>query len=195
MFWHVSIHQSVCPHLGGEVPQLPESSQGVPLPGGYPPVRPGQGVYPCQGGTPPQVPSHWTWPGVPLLGEYPTLGTPPLNLAGGYPSWGGYPTSGGVLDTLWSVCLLRSRRRTFLFTSVIIGRSRGGARDTHPFFWARISSFSVFGKIGQIIGWRPLGSSGSVTCQSIDTVVKLSVESYTCSGGSFIVFYCMRFLR
>ena len=85
--------------------------------------------------------------------EYPTSGTPPSDLAGGYPllglthlryppcqTWmGGYPCQGvphlgypsppcwtwpggtllretdGVLDTPRSVCLLRSRWRTFLF--------------------------------------------------------------------------------
>ena len=53
------------------------------------------------------------------MGGYPTLGTPPLDLARGNPGGGGYSTSyritDGVLDTSRSVCLLRSRRRTFLF--------------------------------------------------------------------------------
>ena len=60
---------------------------------GTPPIRPGQGV-PCWGG--------------PHLGYLP----PPLSdLAGG-----GTPprVTDGVLDTPRSVCLLRSRRRTFL---------------------------------------------------------------------------------
>ena len=37
---------------------------------------------------------------------------------GGYPCQGGTPprVTDGVLDTPQSVCLLRSRRRTFLFT-------------------------------------------------------------------------------
>ena len=157
MFWHVSVHPTVCPHLGGVPDQVQE---GVPQPGpsggylcrGYPHL----GYPPCQtwlGGTPPQVPlvgpGQWggtpvgryptlgtlppcqTWPGVPVLGGthlryppsdlargYPTSGTPPPLVrpgwGGGVPLLGWYPTSGGVLDTPWSVCLLRSRRRTFL---------------------------------------------------------------------------------
>ena len=52
------------------------------------------------GGTPPWVPSHQTWPGVPLLGGFPTSGTPPgrawlgVPLLVGVPLLGGYPTSG-----------------------------------------------------------------------------------------------------
>ena len=67
-------------------------------------------------------------------GGYPTSGTPPVAPGWGVPRWGvpevgypahrtwpggGYPTSyritDGVLDTPRSVCLLRSRRKTFLF--------------------------------------------------------------------------------
>ena len=84
-----------------------------------PPVRPGRrgytdwgvphltylppsdlaGGYP-EGGIPPRVsPPHQTWPG------------------GGTPTRGGTPPqiTDGVLDTPRSVCLLRSRRMTFLF--------------------------------------------------------------------------------
>ena len=93
---------------------LSELAWGVPLPGvphlGYPPIRPGQGVphlgspssdlaggVPCQGGTPPWVTPSQTW-------------------LGGTPAGGGTPpqVTDGVLDTPRSVCLLRSRRRTFL---------------------------------------------------------------------------------
>ena len=73
---------------------------------GYPPQ--GTPTQPGQGG------------GTLLGGWYPGRGTPP----GRVPSWpgqdggvGGYPgrTTEGVLNTRWAVCLLRSRRRTFLF--------------------------------------------------------------------------------
>ena len=108
---------------------------GVPWPG--PGVYPSQvqlgGGYPC-GGVP-----HLGYPPLDLAGRLPHLAYPPSDLAGGYPdggtppqvhpphwTWpggtstgGGYPTSyritDGVLDTPRSVCLLRSRRRTFLF--------------------------------------------------------------------------------
>ena len=154
---HPSIHQSVCPHLGG-IPWpgpargYPSQVQlggtpcwgvrGYPLPGGtppwVPPIRPGWG-YPVGGypnrGYPTSGTPHQTWPGgVPQWG-YPDRGSPPQvppsDLAGGTPPWvpphqtwlGGYPDGGkgnppwitdGVLDMPRSVCLLRSRRRTFL---------------------------------------------------------------------------------
>ena len=68
MFWHVSVHPSVCPHLGGE-PWPGPDGRGVPLPRGHPtlgtPFRPGWRVphlgYPCQ-----------TW------GGYPAWGVPHL---------------------------------------------------------------------------------------------------------------------
>ena len=79
---------------------------------GYPPIGPGWGV---------------PWWG------YPTLGITPIGPGGGYPDGRGYPTLGAhllvgpglggyptsvVLDTPRSVCLLRSRRRTFSFLKV-----------------------------------------------------------------------------
>ena len=111
--------------------------------GGYPtlgtPIGPGSGE-PCQGGTPPQVPPSDLAVGYPCWGV-PNLGYPLSDLATparGTPSWvppiggvvphlryppqtwlgGRYPTSGGVLDTPQSVCLLRSRRRIFLLLNV-----------------------------------------------------------------------------
>ena len=96
---------------GGGTPA--RSRQGeVPQPG------PGRG-YPSQvkaGGTPPASQQGGTLVGgVPQWG---TLGTP-SQVSGGYPNGGGglYPTS-LVLDTPRSVCLLRSRRRTFLFYEI-----------------------------------------------------------------------------
>ena len=102
---------------GGYPPQIPPSD----LAGGYPwwgwvtppqvpPVRPGPGV-PCQG-----VP-HLRYPLSDLARVVPHLGYPPSDLVGWYPCWGGTPPQvrDGVLDTPRSVCLLRSRRRTFLF--------------------------------------------------------------------------------
>ena len=79
-----------------------------------PPIGPGGGGYPCWGvpllGVPHLGYPHQTWLGGTPVRGYPTPSNPPqLDLAGGY------PTSGGVLDTPRSVCLLRSRRRIFLF--------------------------------------------------------------------------------
>ena len=108
---------------------------------GVPPVRPGQG-YPTSGILSDLAGGYPTSDlaggyatselgGVPHLGYLPT----PLRPGRGYPCWG-YPTSGTphctwlggtpargtllrvtdrVLDTLRSVCFLRSRRRTFLW--------------------------------------------------------------------------------
>ena len=109
MFWHVSVHQSVCPHLGkypgeiqvGGTPARP--NLGYPCQRGYPNV----GV-PWPGGTPPEVPhlgyplsdlagGYLNWRGT-LMGGYPTSATPPVRLGWvGYPD-GGYPTS----DNRWS---------------------------------------------------------------------------------------------
>ena len=118
---------------GQGVPHQGYPCWGVPTLGT--PIRPGQG-YPCQG-----VP-HLRYPPIRPGWGYPTSGTPPLDQARGtpengvlhlgYPPWsdlaGGYPCQGGtppqiingVLDTPRSVCLLRSRRRTFLFLSNFI---------------------------------------------------------------------------
>ena len=101
-----SIHQSVCAHLGGGGTPARSSPGGYPLPGGGTPCqestppRVTSSVGPAGGGgTPPRIPPHHTWPG----------GTPCRG--------GGTPLreTDGVLDTPRSVCLLRSRRRTFLF--------------------------------------------------------------------------------
>ena len=71
---------------------------GVPTSGTPPPIRPSQGVYPDGGSTPPLVP-------------------PRSDLARGVPSV--RVPHQVVLDTPWSVCLLRSRRRTFLFSKFL----------------------------------------------------------------------------
>ena len=98
------------PHLGYPcqtwvgVPHLGYPHQlwlGIPLLGGtppwVPPIGPGQGGTPA-GGTPTSGTPHQTWPGqVPQRG-----GTFPQVID-------------GVLNTPRSVCLLRLRRRTFLF--------------------------------------------------------------------------------
>ena len=117
----------VCPHRGGR------GGPGTP-PGGYlTGYTPGGSGYPPGGyltgyppgglGTPPGsgYPPGGTWLGTPRGG----LGTPPGGYLTGYPPgvWvpppprGGYPgrTTEGVLTTRRAVCLLRSRRRTFLF--------------------------------------------------------------------------------
>ena len=91
MFWHVSVHPSVCPHLGrGGTPAksrqggTPARSSrgwggGVRYPTSGTPIGPGQGGLPLPGGTPPWVPLS------DLAGGYPTSGTPPSDLAGGTP--------------------------------------------------------------------------------------------------------------
>ena len=91
--------------LGGTPPQVPSNA-----------IVPGWGVPPA-GGTPPRVPPIRPGWGYPLLGGYPTSGTPHQTWLGGTPCRGGTPLreTDGVLDTPRSVCLLRSRRRTFLF--------------------------------------------------------------------------------
>ena len=108
------VFPSVCPHphTGG----TPARSRW----GGGTQARPswgGGGGYPCQGGRPPWVPPHRTW----LGGGIPHLRYPPhWTWPGGVPLLGGGSwvtppkVIDGVLDTPRSVCLLRSRRRTFL---------------------------------------------------------------------------------
>ena len=113
--------QSFCLSTPGEGGTRVRSRWGViPKPGPGPAVRPGQ-EGPLPGGTPPQVP-----PVRPGQGE-PHLGYPPSDLAGGVPQGGETPIPprpvrprviDGVLDMLRSVCLLRSRRRTFLYFDV-----------------------------------------------------------------------------
>ena len=106
---------------GGGYPDQVQPAGGDTLTGGVPhlgyphPIGPGWGGVSRQGGgTPPQVPPIRPGEEVPKVG-YPPRQTWP---GGGTPR-GGYSTSyritDGVLDTRRSVCLLRSRRRTFLF--------------------------------------------------------------------------------
>ena len=130
LFWLVSVHLSV--HTWGGT--LARSRQGWGTPAssslGYPTIRPGWVPhlgYPLSIGPGQGVP-HLRYPTSDLARGYPDGGThlrslPPSDLAEGYPTLGtplplmgggGYPTS-VVLDTPRSVCLLRSRRRTFLF--------------------------------------------------------------------------------
>ena len=96
---------------------------GGTLPGGYPAggdTLPG-GV-PCWGvpcwGVPPQPGQDGGYPAGGYPCRVPLQGTPPARSGWGVPCWGGgYPvrTTEGVLTTRRAVCLLRSRRRTFLF--------------------------------------------------------------------------------
>ena len=121
MFWHASVHPSICLSTGGvpishnALQHFPEchevgGSGQVPPRGGYPDHPPGgtQVRVPPQGG----YPGPGTPPGggtrTPPRGGYPGSGTPPT---GGYPG----RTAEGVLTTRRAVCLLRSCRRTFLF--------------------------------------------------------------------------------
>ena len=106
---------SVCPQGGYPYPiilcNITQNSMGQ-IPGGYP-------ARSSQGGT---LPGGYPARGVPCWGV-PYLGTPPGQVrmggypAGGVPCQGGYPVriTEGVLTTQRAVCLLRSRRRTFLF--------------------------------------------------------------------------------
>ena len=88
-------------------------------PGGYPGQVPPPGGY--LGQVPPQgVPRSGTPWGVPRSGTrgVPRSGTPPRGVPrSDTPPRGGYPgrTTEGVLTTQRAVCLLRSRRRTFLW--------------------------------------------------------------------------------
>ena len=109
MFWHVSVCLST---PGGDTPARSRVSYlGYP-----PPIRPGWGGYPPLGPPPPSDLARgtppWVRPSSGLARGYPTSGTlppPPVE-----PGWGGIPPW-VVLDAPRSVCLLRSRRRTFLF--------------------------------------------------------------------------------
>ena len=115
MPWGGGVPGSGTPPPGGVYP-----GPGTP-PGGYP------GQVPPRGGTQVWVPPWGVLPrsgyppgGVPMS-SYPPRGGVPMSgyPPGGYPDppWGGYPgrTTEGVLTTRRAVCLLRSRRRTFLF--------------------------------------------------------------------------------
>ena len=143
MFWHASVHPSIClstrgvPISHNALQHFPECHQAAgggypdPPPGGYPGQVPPRGVgtwvrYPPGGVPDPRgVPGSGTPRGgtqtppggVPDPGggtqvRYPRGGCP-----GQVPPRGGYPgrTTEGVLTTRRAVCLLRSRRRTFLF--------------------------------------------------------------------------------
>ena len=135
----MSVHLSVCPQ-GGTPPGQgwgtpPGQGWGTPARSSWgDPTWPGRGGYPSHiqmGGTlarsvsgvPSQVqtgggtPSNLGW-GVPLPG--PEGGTPQQRYPPHrVPPWQGVPpqyrAADGVLDTPRSVCLLRSRRRTFLW--------------------------------------------------------------------------------
>ena len=138
MFWHASVLPSInlSVHRGGYpypimLCNISQNAMGQ-TPGGYPyPIMlcnisqnamgqtPGGGVpywgVPCQGGTL-QGGALWGVPcrGVPA-GGIPCWGDPAQggSLLGGYPA--PVRTTEGVLTTRRAVCLLRSRRRTFLF--------------------------------------------------------------------------------
>ena len=119
MFWHVSVHPiilSVHTCGGGGTRPGPDEGWSTPPQEPRPPRRtwPGEEPsqvqvwgYPTSGNPPP----HRTWLGVPLLWGTPPWVTPHQTM------WGGTPprVTDGVLDTPLSVCLLHSRRRTFLF--------------------------------------------------------------------------------
>ena len=80
---------SVCPHLGGGVPQPGPDGGVYPSQGDtplwVPPVGPGHGGTPA-GGVP-----HLRYPLSDLAGGYPTLGTPPVGPGWGVPLLGGTP--------------------------------------------------------------------------------------------------------
>ena len=137
MFWHVSVCRSFClstpgggylcqVQLGGYpdggYPTLSTPCQtwwgypdwGVPHLG-YPPICWTWQEVPQWGVPHLRNPPHWTWPGIPQLGGTPPWvpPIPPVRPGWGVPWWGSTPPR-VVLDTPQSVCLLRSRRRTFL---------------------------------------------------------------------------------
>ena len=92
MFWHVSVHPSVCPHLGGYPDQVQAG-------GGYP-ARSSWRGYPCQGGYPTLGTPHQTW-----LGGIPPR-VPPSDLARGVPLPGGTHLRYSPLDLARGVPLL-----------------------------------------------------------------------------------------
>ena len=128
----------------GQTPEggwtLPGPARGVPCPGtgGTLPGVPWRGV-PCRGvprsGIPGQVRTGGT-----LLGEYPARvpwsGTPPPPGQIRIEGEGGYPgrTTEGVLNTRQAVCLLCSRRRTFLFKT-FLGTHVLFVGPLIPLFW------------------------------------------------------------
>ena len=122
----MSVHPSFCLSTPGGVPGQVQMGGGGTLarsrwgdPCQVPPIRPGEG-YPWQG-----VP-HLGYPPSDLVGAFPLLGGtppqqvhPPIGSGQGVPLPGGTPprVTDGVLDMPQSVCLLHSRRRTFLYES------------------------------------------------------------------------------
>ena len=108
----------VCPHLGGvpishnALQHFPECHEAAGGGGGTWPGTP-------PGGVPDWVPPRGgTWLGTPPGTRTPPRGypDPPGGVPDRVPPPGGYPgrTTEGVLTTRRAVCLLRSRRRTFL---------------------------------------------------------------------------------
>ena len=90
-------------------------AQGIPCLGGTLWGYPAQGI-PCQGGNQVGYPPRPGQDGGTLPGGYPTWVPPSPQQGTPRPEWGGYPVrTTGVLTTRRAVCLLRSRRRTFLF--------------------------------------------------------------------------------
>ena len=88
MFWHASVHPSIClstPRRGGTPAR---SRQGGTPPWVPPPHQTWWGGGILTGGTPPWVPPVRPGRGGTLMGGYPTLGTPLSDLAGGYPTLG-----------------------------------------------------------------------------------------------------------
>ena len=102
---HPSIHPSVCPHIrGGGTPARGAPAWGTPwVPPSSCQIKPVGGGTPARGRPPGVPPSQVRMEGKPARGRLP--GVPPR-------------TAHGVLDKRRSVCLLRSRRRTFLFYTI-----------------------------------------------------------------------------
>ena len=114
-------HPSVCSQ--GGVPQLGPAREGTLARSSQEGCTPCRGVLlpgrtPCRVSTQSGVSKGWG-----SNGGYPRWGTLPA----GYPL---YRTTDGVLDTPWSVCLLRSRRRTFLFVIDNLSCRSGFVGDT-----------------------------------------------------------------
>ena len=176
MFWHASVclstpgggYPSQVPVGGGYPARSRQGGRGLPQPGpgrgypsqvwvgryptlgtppsdlaggyptlGTPPLRPGQGGYPDRG--------------------YPTSGPPPSDLAGGYPDGGGVPHR-VVLDMPWLVCLLCSRRRTFLFLK-ILGRMPLWERDESMWrWWGHLNTTSCNWTYLTFLHWELVGT-------------------------------------
>ena len=178
MFWHVSVHPSIHPSVSLSTPSQPGPASGTPA-GGSPtsgtPHWTWLGGPLPGGGTPPQVPpSSRTWPrGVPLPGG----GTP-------------LQETDGVLDTPRSVCLLHSRRRTFLFLhiSTLSFFLRSTSKQLNWNFSVKLYLYSYFNLWGILISatWKIIQAFlSSEQKQKLLMLKKKDLKKYIPEAGTW----------